>query len=137
MSAGGGHAELSRVVTALDTADQWGEEFPPAASTPFVLGLAEVTCHRVVAASLADNEITVGTGAHIEHYAPSPVGTVLTARAELLKRSGSRLEFAVDVRDADGLVAHIDHSRAIVDRDVILTRLARVQQHSPSDEARD
>ena len=41
-------ASISRTVTDNDTAAAWGDTFPPAASTPFVLGLAEITCHQAV-----------------------------------------------------------------------------------------
>ncbi len=117
-------AVLEREVTDHDTAARWGEEFPPAASTPFVLGLAEVTCHMVVAAELDDTEVTVGTGATIRHLAPSRVGATLRATAELRSHSGRRLEFFVTVEDAGVVVAEIEHTRARVDRANLLERLA-------------
>jgi fluoroacetyl-CoA thioesterase len=117
-------ATLEREVTAVDTASAWGAEFPPAASTPFVLGLAEVACHRAVEAQLAAGEITVGTGATIRHLAPSRVGATLRATARLSSRDGRRLEFSVLVEDAGATVAEIDHTRAVVDREAILARLS-------------
>src|SRR5207247_10602395 len=45
-------ATLTRRVTDADTAAQFGAAFPPAASTPFVLGLAAVACHEAVSPSL-------------------------------------------------------------------------------------
>jgi predicted thioesterase len=119
-------ATRTATVTDADTAARFGPDFPPAASTPFVLGLAEVACHDAVAGTLTDGEITVGTGATIKHSAPSPVGTTLTAVAKLEEQVGRRLRFAVVVRDADGLeVAHLEHHRAVVDRARIMERLAR------------
>src|ERR671930_30448 len=88
------------VVTDADTAARFGPSFPQAASTPFVLGLAEVACHDAVRPLLADGRITVGTSAHVEHLAPTPVGDTLTARATLREQVGSRLEFDVEVRDS-------------------------------------
>jgi predicted thioesterase len=107
MSASTKNAQFSRVVTAVGPAEQWGKAVPPAALTPFALGLAAVACHEVVA-PLAESQITVGTEAHTKHYAPSPVGAVLTARAELVNRVGSRLDFVVEVREAERRVAQID-----------------------------
>ena len=116
-------AEVARVVTESDTANQWGDVFPPAASTPFVLGLAEIACHGAVAKSLDAGQITVGTAAHIEHRRPSRVGATLVARAALTSRAGARLEFVVDVFDGDCCVAHVVQARAVVERDKILRRL--------------
>jgi predicted thioesterase len=116
-------SETSRIVALSDTAAAWGDEFPPAASTPFVLGLAEVACHRLVADKLGEGEITVGVAAEIEHLAPSPVGATLVASAQLTDRSTRRLQFAVEVRDGDTLAARVTHRRAIVERSQILARI--------------
>jgi predicted thioesterase len=107
-----------------DTAEAYGPELPPAASTPFVLGLAELACHRAVAGELAPGDITVGTAATIEHRAPSPVGATLVASARLVERDGRRLAFDVDVRQDDVTVATVRHARAVVSRQRILDRLA-------------
>jgi fluoroacetyl-CoA thioesterase len=53
---------IAREVTADDTAAAYDRVFAPVASTPFVLGLAEVACHAAVAGSLADRELTAGLG---------------------------------------------------------------------------
>lgn len=116
-------AELSRTITPSDTAATFGDAFPEAASTPFVLGLAEVACHNVVEDSLSNGEITVGTYASIEHRLPSPVGATLIARARLEERNGRRLRFMVDVYDGDDVCATVEHHRAIADAAKIAARL--------------
>jgi fluoroacetyl-CoA thioesterase len=116
-------AELAREVTVGDTAAAYDDVFPPAASTPFVLGLAEVACHAAVAGSLADGELTIGTAAEIEHLAPTPVGHTLIARATLVERAGRRLRFEVEVADGDTVVARLHHTRAIAARATLLARL--------------
>jgi predicted thioesterase len=116
-------ASVRRSVSHADSAAAWGEEFPPAASTPFVLGLAETACHRAVAGELAPGEITVGTRAVIEHLRPSPVGATLVANAELTSREGGRLQFAVEVLEGERVVARVEHRRAVVDRSRMLERL--------------
>jgi predicted thioesterase len=115
---------LSRTVGEGDTAAGFGAHFPKAASTPFVLGLAEVACHNVVANELAPGEVTVGTAATIEHRHPSPVGAELTARARLVERAGRRLQFEVEVFDGDHVCATVTHARAIVLAERIEQRLA-------------
>ncbi|MET0453998.1 MAG: hotdog domain-containing protein [Mycobacterium sp.] len=116
---------LSGTVGEGDTAASFGQSFPRAASTPFVLGLAEVACHNAIADELGPGEITVGTSATIEHRSPSPVGATLTARARLTERSGRRLHFEVEVVDGDEVCATVTHSRAVVLSEQIAARLAR------------
>lgn len=115
---------LERVVTRADTASTYGSHFPPAAATPFVLGLAEVACHNAVSGDLAEGEVTVGTRTVIEHLAPSPVGARLSARAALRERQGRRLLFDVEVFDGAEVVARIEHGRAVVRSAQIEERLA-------------
>jgi predicted thioesterase len=117
-------AGRSRTVTADDTAAAWGAAFPPAASTPFVLGLAEVACHELVAERLSDGEITVGVAAEIEHLAPSKIGATLVASPQLTDEDGRVFVFAVEVHDGQTLVARVKHRRARVERSRIMARLS-------------
>ncbi len=116
---------LSQTVSDVDTAAMFGPDFPKAASTPFVLGLAEVACHNIVAGELQDGELTVGTAATIEHLLPSAVGATLTARATLVERDGRRLHFTVEVFDGDNVCATLTHSRAVAQAQKIADRLAQ------------
>jgi predicted thioesterase len=116
-------ASVDRTVTDADTATAWGAEFPPAASTPFVLGLAEVASHRAVAAQLEPGQITVGVRAEINHVAPSRVGATLVANARLVESHERRLAFEVEVTDAGRVVATIRHLRAVVEHDRIVELL--------------
>ncbi|WP_432970784.1 thioesterase family protein [Dactylosporangium sp. CA-233914] len=116
-------ASLSREVTDLDVAARFGDAFPPAAATPFVLGLAEVACHQSVSDYLEAQETTVGIEATIRHLAPSPVGAVLTAHARLVKVDRRTLSFTVTVMDGDIECAQVEHTRAAVLTDRINQRL--------------
>ncbi|BBY62585.1 hypothetical protein MHEL_08280 [Mycolicibacterium helvum] len=103
-----------------DTAAAWGPEFPAAASTPFVLAMAELVCHSVLAPTLADGEITVGAGVELTHDRPSPVGATLTAHATMEDRLGRKASFSVEVVDESGqVVAHVRHIRAVLKRSAI------------------
>ncbi|MCK5890331.1 hotdog domain-containing protein [Aeromicrobium sp.] len=110
---------VSRTVEPRDTAAAWGPEFPPAASTPFILSLAELACHGVLAPDLADDELTVGAGVELSHDRPSPVGAHLTATAVLVERNGTKARFEVEVTDGSVVVARVQHRRAVLKRAVI------------------
>ena len=115
LGSDGRSATLTGTVTANDTAAMFGPDFPAAASTPFVLGLAEVACHSAVASRLKAGEITVGMRALIEHLLPSRVGTELSATARLVRRTRNRLYFHIEVSDGAEVVARVKHVRAVVD----------------------
>jgi fluoroacetyl-CoA thioesterase len=117
-------AKVSRTVRPEDTAAALNADLPAAASTPFILAIAELAAHSVIETDLAEGEITVGTSADIRHLAPSPVGSTLDVRAELLERKGRRLSFSIEVHQGDDLVATVAHQRAIVRAADIATRLA-------------
>jgi fluoroacetyl-CoA thioesterase len=116
-------ATLTQTVGEHDTAAGFGAHFPQAASTPFVLGLAEVACHNVVAPTLADGDVTVGVHASIEHRLPSPIGATLTARAELMHAHGGRFSFKVEVYDGEDLCAIVWHRRAVANAARMAERL--------------
>lgn len=123
LGSDGRSATLTRTVTANNTASTFGPDFPAAASTPFVLGLAEVACHSAVASRLASGEITVGMRARIEHLLPSCVGTQLSVSAHLVRRIRNRLYFHVEVSDGSDVVARVQHVRAVVDGARLQARL--------------
>jgi predicted thioesterase len=124
IAALGATATLTRVVTDDDTAASFGAHFPRAAATPWILGLAEVACHNVVASELDAGMVTVGTHASIKHIAPTPVGAAVTATARLVERDGRRLKFEVSLDDGSEICATLTHDRAVVAADVISQRLA-------------
>ena len=116
---------LSHTIVEADTAAAAGSEFVAAASTPFVLALAERACHNILEPSLAEDELTVGAKVEMSHDKPTPIGGILTAHATLLERRGSKASFDVQVIDNHGdTVAVVKHLRATVKRDLIEANLA-------------
>jgi predicted thioesterase len=117
--------EECHVVGIRDTARAFGKDFPPAASTSYVLGLAEAATHRSVAATLPAGRTTVGVRSVVDHLAPIPVGAELVVRPRLVQRGTHQLRFEVEICQAAELVARIEHHRAIVDIGRIQARLDR------------
>ncbi len=111
-------------MTQGDTAAEFDSNLPPAASSPFVLGLAEVACHNAIKADLAAGDITVGVRSTLDHLLPSRIGAELVVKARLVRRNGRRLYFSVEVFDGDVVVARVKHMRAIVNADRMRARLS-------------
>lgn len=126
-------ARLEAQVAETDTAAAFGPDFPAVASTPFVLGLAELASHRAVSGGLAPGEITVGIRAEIEHLIPSNVGSNLLVHSVLTKRVRRRLWFRIEVSDGLQVVARIRHVRAVttLDRFRAMLQPPTTSTHTP------
>lgn len=109
-------AEVDLVVTDADTAIAFGSGEVPVLATPRALALCEEATVAAVAAQLDAGQTTVGVRAEFDHIKSSPVGTAVTARAELTEVDGSRLFFDVDVSNGDGWVGRGKVLRVVVDR---------------------
>ena len=97
---------------------------PPVASTPYLVGCAEVACFRMVEGLLEPGQITVGSRVLINHLGPSKVGAKLAIEATLRERSGNRFRFEVRIQDGGRTVATVEHERAAVALDKIMRALA-------------
>lgn len=111
------------IVTYADTAKALDPSLPPAASTPFLLSLAELTCCDAISTNLSQGDISVGVRAEIEHLAPSRVGAEISAHASVTARRDRRLTFEVTLFERDLCVATVNHERAIVSYGRLMERL--------------
>lgn len=115
--------DLTWTVEHTDTAARFDPDLPEAASTPFVLALAEIASHRLLQPELEPGQISVGMRADVEHLIPSRVGAKLRADARLIRRVRARRYFRIEVWDGEQLAARIGHVRAVVDASKINARL--------------
>lgn len=115
-------AQVELTVTDADTAQAMGSGDVPMLGTPRVLALAEAATVAVTAPKLTPGTTTVGVRVELEHSAPSPVGTTVTAHATLAKVDGRRLLFEVTVTAAGQTVAEARIERALVDRQRFVER---------------
>lgn len=83
-------------------------------STPSMIGMMERAGIQAVQAALPEGYTTVGFEVHVKHFAPTPKGKQVTARAELLEIDGRKLRFKVEAHDDDKKVGEGTHRRAIV-----------------------
>lgn len=114
-------ARVELTVTDADTAQAMGSGDVPVLGTPRVLALAEAATVAATAAKLTPGSTTVGTRVDLEHTAPSPIGTTVTATATLAKVDGRRLLFEVQVTAGGQAVAEARVERMLVDRQRFLS----------------
>jgi fluoroacetyl-CoA thioesterase len=119
-------ASIERIVSPDHTARAVGSGDLEVLGTPVVLAWLEAaTC---AALELTEDQTSVGTRVQVEHLAASPVGSTITAQADVLSRDGRLVIFAVAAHDERGtLVASGEIRRVVVDRARFLSRL-----HTPT-----
>ncbi len=120
-------SELSSVTRVIvgekDTVGAMVPGMPFVAATPYLVAVAEGACNRLVRDQLEPGQITVGTRVVIDHLGPSKVGAELVIRATLLKREKNRLKFAVRIEDGERTVAVVEHERAAVSLQKLMSAL--------------
>lgn len=116
-------ATVDLAVADADTAVAMLSGEVPVLATPRLVALFEEASMKAVAGQLAPNETTVGMRVQIDHLAPTPVGTVVTADATLDKIEGRRLTFTVSAKDPRGLVGAGKVTRVVVDVERFLDKL--------------
>lgn len=107
------------------------DSFPEVLATSRVIGLMEVAAARLLHPLLKPEELSVGVGIDVKHFAPTPVGEEVRVVATFLEPDGKLYLFEVEVFDRAGKVASGKHSRAIVDKkrleDGALARIAKAE----------
>ncbi len=83
-------------------------------STPAMIGLMELTCHRSVERMLPPDHTTVGYEVHVRHLAPTAPGRTVTVSSRLTEVRGTKLHFEVECREGETLLGTGIHKRAIV-----------------------
>jgi fluoroacetyl-CoA thioesterase len=117
-------SSVTRVVVAeKDTVGAMVPGMPFVAATPYLVAIAEGACNRLVKDLLEPGQITVGSRVVIDHLGPSKVGAELVIKATLLKRERNRFKFAVRIEDGDRTVAVVEHERAAVSLQKLMSAL--------------
>lgn len=96
---------------------------PYVAATPYLVGMAEMACSRLVKDLLEPGQVTVGIRVVIDHLGPSKVGAELVIKAALLQRERNRFKFSVTVEDGARIVAKVEHERAAVSLEKMMRAL--------------
>ena len=108
---------VQATVTPEMTASELGSGEVSVLGTPAVLALVERVAVAAVAGSLEPGSTTVGARVELDHLAPTPVGTMVSATARLEAVEGRRLTFSFEVFDPAGPVARGTHLRVLVGRE--------------------
>jgi fluoroacetyl-CoA thioesterase len=83
-------------------------------STPAMIGLMEMTSHRLLEKVLPAGHTTVGYEVHVRHFAPAAPGSTVVVTSKLTEVKGNKLYFEVECRQGELLLGSGIHKRAIV-----------------------
>lgn len=113
-------------VNSTNTAAAVGSGNLEVFATPAMIALMENAAMLAVANELPEGSTTVGTLMNVAHVRATPVGSEVTAIAELQEVDGRKLIFHVSASDEKGLIGEGIHERAIVDIARFLDKINRV-----------
>lgn len=107
-----GSAEI--VVGEEHTAPRIGSGRVHVLATPVMINVMEAAALTAIEHLLPIGHQSLGTHLNVGHYAATPVGMRLRARAEVTKIDGRNIEFAVTAFDEKERVGDGTHSRVVV-----------------------
>ena len=108
--------ELNYTVQEEDTAKAMGTGDLDIFSTSKMIAMLELTVCKSLEKHLNKEITTVGKSTSIQHFCPTPVGTVIKFESELVKIDGKNLTFEIKALDPFGVMGAGIHERTIVDK---------------------
>ena len=124
-----GKAEV--MVSDSNTAEIFGNVGAKVFATPLLVALMEQAAIDAIRPCLLPGEGSVGTKIEMSHLAATPVGMVVTAKAELVEVSGKKMVFSVTASDSREVVGTCRHERFLVgDMAAFLAKVAAKRQIS-------
>ncbi len=93
-------------------------------ATPWMIGFMERVCQRLLAEHLPQGYSSVGVRVDVQHLAPSPVGSLVRVRGEILSLDGGKVNFKVEAWDGEEQIGAGQHQRVVIDEARFLRRVA-------------
>jgi len=106
--------ELKLLVDNEVAIDFLGMEGARVLATPWMIGWMERTCRNAVLPFLEPGHDTVGTHVDVYHLAATPMGMMVTFKAEVIGLQDRRVRFKVEAWDEKDKAGEGTHERAIV-----------------------
>jgi len=87
---------------------------PAVLSTPNLIGILERTARQAIEPFLETDERSVGVEIELRHLAPSPLGVRVTVTAKVIGVTGRFVDYQIEAREENALIARGVHKRAVV-----------------------
>ena len=115
--------EASQEVTPERTASHIGSGALRVYATPAMALFVERACRDLVEPHLAEGQTTVGVELRIRHLAPTPLGSTIRLRAEVVAVENESIDFLAKLWDEQDQVGEVEHRRRVVDVERFLKRV--------------
>ena len=92
-------------------------------ATPWMVAFMERISHRLLIERLPQGYTSVGAMISVRHLAPTPLGSTIRVRCEVVAVEGSRLTFRIQAWDEHEQVGEAEHLRVAVDEVRFLKRV--------------
>lgn len=102
------------LVSDSNTAEVFGNAGAKVYATPMLVALMEQAAIDCIRSTLLPGEGSVGTKVEMSHSAATPVGMLVTARAELVEVTGKKMVFDIVASDEMETVGKCRHERYII-----------------------
>ena len=102
------------LVSDTNTAEVFGNAGAKVYATPMLVALMEQAAIDSIHSTLLPGEGSVGTKVEMSHTAATPIGMLVTARAELVEVTGKKMVFDVVASDEMETVGKCRHERYII-----------------------
>jgi predicted thioesterase len=113
-----GSKGIARLIVADEhTAPRVGSGRVRVLATPVLINLFEAAALDACENMLPEGHQSLGTRLAVSHIAATPVGLLVTARAEVLRVEGRNIFFAVTAHDERDLIGEGQHDRVVVNVD--------------------
>lgn len=107
-------AETELVVAEHHTAPHVGSGQVHVLATPVMVNMMEAAALRAVDGLLPEGYQTVGTRLDIGHFAATPVGLKVKARAEVIEIQGRAITFRLNAEDEKEPIGNGTHERIVI-----------------------
>ena len=128
----GDSIEDTQVVDENRVASHLGSGSLQVYGTPAMVIFIERTCRKLIEPQLPEGQTSVGVYLKVKHLAPSPMGATVSIRAEIVEIDEPYVKLKALVFDESEQIGEAEHTRAVIDVERFLRRVAKKSESSDS-----
>jgi len=121
----GATAEVTFIAEKQHAIDFAEDGMPSVLSTPWLIWFMEHSAREAMLPHLEARESTVGMAVDIEHLAPTPTGSQVACRAQVLRSEENQFHFKLEAFDEHEKIATGLHKLAVIDKPRLAKRVNR------------
>jgi fluoroacetyl-CoA thioesterase len=126
----GDSIESTLIVDESQVASHLGSGSLQVYATPAMVMFIEHTCRQLVEPHLPEGQTSVGVALSVRHLAPTPIGSTVSIKAEIVGVEGRSVQFVAQVSDEAEVIGEAEHTRAIIDVERFLRRVTQKAQET-------